>query len=56
MLFGPAPTTTTSKFSNSVAFLSAHALFREDALEDLKKVLKAWKALKPLQASGLLSA
>ena len=34
---------------------SAYGIFSEEAHADLKKILKAWKALKPLQASGLLS-
>jgi hypothetical protein len=44
------------KVAPSDTFSSANMRFSADAHADLKKVLKAWKSLKPLQSSGLLSA
>lgn len=36
-------------------FFAGLRSFSDEALNDLKKVIKAWRALKPLQAAGLLS-
>lgn len=43
------------KFAFPDGFSPVNVCFSEDAHSDLKKVLKACKALKPLQAAGLLS-
>ena len=40
---------------DSVRFQSAHGIYSDEAHSDLKKVLKACKALKSLQGAGLLS-
>ena len=48
---------TPREFSRaSGAFSSANVFSSEDAHHDLKQVLKAHKALRPLQSAGLLSA